>query len=281
MGIAGLRRIAAVAVVAVLGAGAAGQEETDPVASQFEAGRAEASGEREYPYRLLRPPQDAEAPAEGWPLVVFLHGAGERGSDNAAQLRHFPERMAEPGYRERFPCFLLAVQCPEGESWADYDWRNDDGRGMRETPTPSMRAVMAGIERLVADEPIDLRRVYLTGLSMGGFGSWDLAARKPGWFAAVAPVCGGGDPQRAAAYAGLPIWAWHDEGDPVVPVELSREMVEAAEGAGAGVKYTETTGHGHTSWVPAYDADAAPAWMFEQRRGEVSEELSALREDAG
>lgn len=229
------------------------------------------------PFQLLTPPVDAEQPEDGWPLVVFLHGAGERGDDNQAQLRHFPERMATPEYRERFPCYLLAVQCPEGGLWTEIDWRSEAGQRQEPEPAAPMQAVIAAVESLVAEQPIDLTRIYLTGLSMGGFGSWDLAARKPDWFAAVAPICGGGDPDVADAYKGLPIWAWHDEGDPVVPVSLSRKMVKAAEEAGAVVAYEETTGQGHASWVPAYAADKIPAWMFEQRREEASEALLSQR----
>lgn len=252
--------------------------EEDAVApTPFVAGSVSLDDGSAYPYRLLMPPEGVTEPEGGWPLVVFLHGAGERGDDNAAQLRHFPERMATPEYRERFPGYLLAVQCPGGDRWAAFDWREPVAQHQSAEPEPAMLAVIGAVERLVADEPIDLTRIYLTGLSMGGFGAWDLASRKPGWFAAVAPICGGGDPDVAEAYRGMRVWAWHDEGDPVVPVSLTRKMVEAAEGAGADVRYEETTGRGHASWVPAYDADNLPAWMFEQRRDGASEELVALR----
>lgn len=240
-------------------------------------------GAQSFGYQLLTPPAGAERPEDGWPLIVFLHGAGERGDDNRSQLRHFPERMATAEYRERFPCYVLAVQCPAGERWADVAWSrvpDDDDEAptsLEREPLPPLRGVELAITEVVVEHPIDLRRITLTGLSMGGFGSWDLAARKPGWFAAVAPICGGGDPRVVEHYEGLPIWAWHDEGDPVVPVEFSRRMVEAAEAAGVEVRYSEVSGHGHASWVPAYDADNLPAWLFEQRRHEPSEELVAAR----
>ena len=267
------------ALAATVAPGFAQTPTEDPPAmpSPFTPGSPPLADGTAYPLRLLAPPPAAEQPEGGWPLVVFLHGAGERGDDNEAQLRHFPERMATPEYRERFPCYLLAVQCPEGALWAKIDWRSEAGQRQEPEPAAPLQAVVAAVESLVAEQPIDLTRIYLTGLSMGGFGSWDLAARKPDWFAAVAPICGGGDPEVADAYKGLPIWAWHDEGDPVVPVSLSRKMVKAAEEAGAVVKYEETTGHGHASWVPAYAADKIPAWMFEQRREEASEGLAALR----
>jgi predicted peptidase len=275
-----LRRVLAIGLGAALGTPVRGQPEgaaAPEIDSAFTQGAVELEGGAKYGYRLLTPPEDAEAPEGGWPLVVFLHGAGERGDDNRSQLRHFPERMASAEHRERFPCYLLAVQCPEGEIWADFNWRTGEADDDR-APALPMQAVMQAVESLVAEKPIDLTRIYLTGLSMGGFGSWDLAARKPDWFAAVVPICGGGRPEKAGAYKGLPIWAWHDEGDEVVPVELSRKMVEAAREAGAAVRYDEITGHGHASWVPAYDPDKAPAWMFAQRRAEASGELLVRRE---
>jgi predicted peptidase len=242
----------------------------------FEAGWVEPEGGRRYPYRLLPPPEGVPAPAEGWPLIVFLHGAGERGSDNIDQLHHFPRRMAEPATRDRLRCFVLAVQCPVAERWIDIDWSKAEPQAGSREPEPSMRAVVEAIRRIVAERPVDPSRITLTGLSMGGFGTWDLAARKPGWFAAIAPVCGGGDPERAGAYRDLPVWAWHDEGDPVVPVALSRTMVEAARAAGARVRYDEVSGHGHASWVPAYEADRVPTWLLAQRREKADPELAAL-----
>ncbi|MBK7406514.1 MAG: hypothetical protein IPJ41_18445 [Phycisphaerales bacterium] len=230
----------------------------------FRAGSVQIEGGASYSYRLLAPPDGAAAPEAGWPLVIFLHGAGERGDDNLKQLAYLPEAMA--GWREEFPCYLLAMQCPEGQSWSDSHWNRGEGDQIAPEPTPAMQAVITAIRVLVADEPIDTTRLYLTGLSMGGFGTWDLAARHADWFAAAAPICGGGDPTAASAYKGLPIWAWHDAGDPVVPVARTRMMVEAAKAAGAIVKYDEVTGFGHGSWGPAYQADKLPTWLFAQRK---------------
>ncbi|MFG0243306.1 MAG: dienelactone hydrolase family protein [Phycisphaerales bacterium JB054] len=274
---------------AALGAGASAQTQQEPSPvptaspSPFEAGAVTIESGESFGYRLLTPPADAERPEGGWPLIVFLHGAGERGDDNEAQLRHFPERMASAEYRERFPCYVLAVQCPREQRWADFAWNRAEEApegaptSIEREPTGPMRGAMAAIEEVVAEWPIDLHRITLTGLSMGGFGSWDLAARKPDWFAAVAPICGGGDPRVAEQYKGLPFWVWHDEGDPVVPVALSQRMVEAAKAAGVDVRYSEVSGHGHASWVPAYEVDKLPAWLLSHRRDEPSEELAALR----
>jgi predicted peptidase len=108
--------------------------------------------------------------------------------------------------------------------------------------------------------------VYLTGISMGGYGSWDLAARMPEWFAAVIPICGGGDETTAPKLKGLPIWCFHGAADKAVPVERSRTMVEAVKAAGGTVQYTEYEGVGHDSWSPAYRDPATLDWLFRQRR---------------
>jgi len=129
-----------------------------------------------------------------------------------------------------------------------------------------MRAVWLAVHDLLEREPIDPDRVYLTGLSMGGYGAWDLAARHPERFAAVVPVCGGGDPAQADRLRDLPIWVWHGDRDRSVPVEQSRRMVEALRRAGSAVRYDELPGVGHGSWKQAYGAGGAIDWMFAQRR---------------
>lgn len=227
---------------------------------RFQQGRTPGPDGRSYPFRLLTPPSGPDRPSRGWPLVIYLHGSGERGDDNHAQLRHFPERVARVG--DALPCFVLAVQCPAGERWTAFDWSTTEPQRMAERPEPALAAVIAAIDQVLAAHPIDPERVALTGVSMGGFGAWELAARHPHRFCAVAPVCGGGDPASAAALRNLPIWAWHDRDDPVVAVELTRRMVEAAKAAGADVRYDEVTGLGHASWDAAYEPDKTPAWLL-------------------
>lgn len=229
----------------------------------------EVDGEtRAFGYRLLRPESaDADAPL---PLVVFLHGAGERGDDNTAQLRHFPERwIAEPHLGRRHPAFVLAVQCPTGETWSGID-RRDDGTWHVGGPevAPAMLAVEALIRDLAADPGVDRTRIYLTGLSMGGFGSWDLVARHGDWFAAVVPICGGGDEANAEAIAATatPIWNVHGDADGVVPVDLSRRTIAALRQAGVRVGHTELPGVGHDSWRWAYGPGGVMEWMFAQQR---------------
>lgn len=204
-------------------------------------------------YRLLAP-STIEA-GKTYPLLVFLHGAGERGNDNVNQLTHLPAQMSLPRWRSQFPCFLLAPQCPANENWSSSVAGYPD----------RLELVMAMIRQMLQRHPINRRRVYLTGLSMGGFGAWELAARYPDAFAATVPICGGGNAGRASRLVHVPIWAVHGDRDQVVPVHCSRTMIDALRAAGANPRYSELRGVGHVCWTAAYgDPQGVLAWMFEQ-----------------
>lgn len=228
-----------------------------------------------YPYRLLRPETQVEG--KTYPLILFLHGAGERGDDNERQLAHFPSRMANDAYRERFPCFVLAPQCPTGERWVNADWAAETSTPLSTSPSPAMSGAIAALEQVVAEYPIDLDRIYLTGLSMGGYGTWDLAARQPGWFAAAAPICGGGDERTVARLAGLPISVWHGAADRVVPASRSRTMVEALRELDANIEYHELEGVGHNAWTKAYGENGCLDWMWGMKRDPNAEHVAASR----
>jgi predicted peptidase len=131
-----------------------------------------------------------------------------------------------------------------------------------------MQVVIDILDLVMRDFPVDARRLYLTGLSMGGYGAWDLGTRLAERWAAVAPICGGGDELYADRLAGVPVWAWHGDADDVVPAAKSRRMIEAIRGAGGQPKYTELANVGHDSWTPAYtDPEGVLPWMFAQRKG--------------
>ena len=215
-------------------------------------------------YRLLRPP--STAPGERWPLVVFLHGIGERGEDNRAQLRFLPTWMADAEYRSRYPCFLAAPQCRPDAYWVETP-RAFDRAAPRQPPGAQMQMVIDIVDELVSTLPVDPARLYLTGLSMGGYGSWDLGTRLADRWAAVAPICGGGDELYADRLVGVGVWAWHGDADDVVPVRKSRRMIEAIRRAGGQAKYTELAGVGHDCWTQAYTSDEGVLpWMFAQRK---------------
>ncbi len=234
----------------------------DPVATAddlFVHGTIETAGNgssRTYRYRLLRPiDHDDDVPM---PLLVFLHGMGERGSDNSSQLDYLPTWMCSPSWRERFKCYVLAVQCPDDEIWVG-SW---EGGGT----SRALHAVEHAIEDLIEVERIDPSRVFLTGLSMGGYGSWALAAHRPDLFAAVVPICGGGDPSTVQRLRDLPIWVFHGTNDGVVSESESMEMVDAMRSAGIQVGYTRLQGVGHDSWTDAYLNEGAVNWLFSQQR---------------
>jgi predicted peptidase len=222
--------------------------------------------DEEFKYRLLPPPR--VEPGREYPAILFLHGAGERGTDNKLQLVYLPEQMARPEWRDKYPCYLIAPQCRPDRMWVDVQFGMRDSLPQAE-PTDQVQVAIGILQHVLEEYPVDRRRVYLTGLSMGGYGSWDLAARRPELFAAVAPICGGGDEAQAERLVGLPIWAWHGDQDNAVPVERSRRMIEAIRAAGGEPKYTELQGVGHDSWTPAYtDPQSVVPWLFEQVKPE-------------
>ncbi|MCA9248346.1 MAG: alpha/beta fold hydrolase [Planctomycetales bacterium] len=218
-----------------------------------------------YSYRLMKPA--AIQPGQKYPLVLFLHGAGERGTNNRSQLQYFPERMASDELRVKYPAFVLAPQCRASGRWVEVDWGARDSTPMAHQPGQQLSVAMAILDEVLAELPVDRDRVYLTGLSMGGYGAWELAMRRPKLFAAVAPVCGGGDEREAQRIAALPIYAYHGDADGAVPVDRSRQMIAALKAAGGEPRYKELPGVGHNSWNAAYaDADGVIPWMFAQRR---------------
>lgn len=210
------------------------------------------------PYRLFKPRQVLQGAT--YPLVVFLHGAGERGADNEAQLVHGIRNILRFSVEENAPCYLVAPQCPACKWW-DGVTRNGEGNG--DVP---VLTVLSLVDDLMHAHSIDPMRIYVTGLSMGGFGTWKALALRPAFFAAGVPVCGGGSPDDAAAIADVPQWAFHGTEDDVVPPVRSREMVDALRAVGARPGYTEFPGVGHDSWDPAYRDRTMLRWMFMQHR---------------
>ena len=237
------------AALAIAGAAVA---EIDPLAATEPRAYTNEAGEVLL-YRCgrsgLRPSQkEGEKPM---PLVLFLHGAGERGRDNAAQLKHGVGPILDFFAERNEPVCLLAPQCPEGRKWVEVDWAAAS-HAMPPEASVSMRLALALVEKTIRTRNIDPSRVYITGLSMGGFGTWDAICRRPDLFAAAMPICGGGDPHQTWRFRTMPVYAVHGRADTVVPTARSREMVTALWSVGGCVSYTEYPGCGHGSWGPAY-----------------------------
>lgn len=222
----------------------------------------DAKGDK-LPYRLLKPLRVAEG--KKYPLVVFLHGAGERGTDNEKQLIHGIPQFASNENREKYPCFLIAPQCPAAQRWVEVDWSADSHMQPKEAG-PAGRMTIELVEKAIKELPVDPKRVYITGLSMGGYGTWDLIARRPELFAAAAPVCGGADESTAEKIKHIPIWAFHGAKDTAVKPSRSRNMIAALEKVGAKPKYTEYADVGHNSWDNAYKDPKFYQWLFDQHK---------------
>lgn len=203
-------------------------------------------------------------PGKAYPLVLFLHGAGERGSDNIAQIKHGVISIIEGANKLGDPCFLIAPQCPEDRWWSPI---NRETMNLSETgkPNPLLETVLALIDETQKLQPIDPKRLYVTGLSMGGYATWDLLGRVPGRIAAAIPICGGGDPALAAKFKDNPIWAFHGEVDSAVPVKTTREMIAALEKAGGKPSSTFYPGVDHDSWTQTYNNPEVIRWMFGQK----------------
>ncbi len=198
-----------------------------------------------------------------YPLVIFLHGAGERGNDNEKQLIHGVTLFAQYKMQEKFPCFVIAPQCPEGKRWVEVDWKLDKHQ-QPDNSSISLQLTMELIDSITQQYPIDTARIYITGLSMGGFGTWDAISRYPNKFAAAAPVCGGGDEQTAHKIK-IPVWAFHGTKDKAVKVERSRNMITAMQQNGVSPKYTEYPKLGHFVWGKAYSEELIQ-WLFDQSK---------------
>jgi len=223
-----------------------------------------------YKYQVFVP--EDWSSKQKWPIILFLHGAGERGSDGLLQTDvGLPHAIRLD--RSRFHAIVVIPQCLK-ESW----W-----------PTPQMEELaLAALAAATKEFKGDPKRTYLTGLSMGGYGSWDMLAKYPGKFAAVVPICGGiilpeqlkrtrpdlattGYPDNPKSYEEVakkigktPVWIFHGGDDPVVPVEGSRKLDVALKAAGGNVRYTEYPGVGHNSWDQAYAEPELMTWMLSQ-----------------
>jgi predicted peptidase len=193
---------------------------------------------------LIYVPQDYET-REKWPLMLFLHGMGERGDDIEKVKVHGPPQLVEKG--EDFPFLILSPQCPDRQ-W----WDTDE--------------IVILIDEIVSEYRIDANRIYVTGLSMGGYGTWNLALKYPHKFAAIAPICGGGNPNDAHLIKHLPIWVFHGAKDQVVLLKESQDMVDALRKEGNEVLFTVYPEASHDSWTETYNNPQLYQWLLKQAR---------------
>ena len=190
-------------------------------------------------------PEDYNESRKRFPVLLFLHGSGERGADLEKVLVHGPLKLAATG--QKFPFIIVAPQCPANRSW-DAD---------------ELVGLLNDLEKKFR---VDRSREYVSGLSMGGYGTWDAIARYPGFFAAAVPICGGGDPKTVDRFRKLPIWCFHGGKDTVVKPIRSQEMIDALKAVGSDVRYTEYPEAGHDSWSMTYSNPELYEWLFSKRR---------------
>jgi predicted peptidase len=193
---------------------------------------------------LLFLPEGYDKSEKTWPLILFLHGSGETGNDLSKVKKHGPPKIVEK--KKDFPFIVVLPQAPQR------GWRPE--------------ALNALLDDVVANYKVDNDRIYLTGLSMGGFGTWALAAARPERFAAIVPICGGGNPAMAKKIKDIPTWVFHGGKDRAVPLKRSEDMVKALKDAGGNPKFTVYPDAGHDSWTKAYNDPELYRWLLEQKR---------------
>lgn len=195
---------------------------------------------------------------ETYPLLIAMHGSGTGQSRATTILSRSP-------MREKYPVFILAGECDRPTVWAHTPALKRPGRP--ENPPEKLPVMMEAIRALIQTEAIDPTRIYITGQSMGGVGTWGAISRHSDVFAAAVPICGAWDVAEAPKMVAVPVWAFHGAEDPNVPATYSREITKAIAESGGVVKYTEYPETGHDSWTKACDEPALWEWLFAQRKG--------------
>lgn len=216
------------------------------------------------PYRIYVPFN--YSPDKKLPLVVNLHGAGLRGSDNTKHMG-FLNTMLMAEDQQLADAIIICPQCPENQKWVDTDWTKGSYSVDAVPESNELKAVMELVQQIMQEYPVDENRVYAIGFSMGGYGTWDLLMRHSDVFAAGIPMCGAGDPSKAEQLKTMPVWAIHGGKDPTVPVKGSQDMAQALENAGAAnVHYTELPDNEHDVWNYTYQNAEIFTWLFSQKK---------------
>ena len=217
-----------------------------------------------YRYRLPAKIEEGKK----YPILFFLHGAGGRGVDNKGQLLDANSIDAFKSQKlfSKFNSYVFAGQVPKREQWVNVDWTSND----HEMPkiSNSMQKTLEALDAFVMDSnnQVDVNRIYIMGLSMGGYGTWDAVQRRPNFFAAAVPICGGGDTSMAKSLINVPIWSWHGNKDQVINVLRSREMNSEIKRSGGSPKYTEVKGRGHDVWLDVWSSDDLWEWLYSQSK---------------
>lgn len=255
------------------------QKPTPAVLAAFEAHTFDHEG-KALPYRILYPKNFDLS--NKYPVHLFLHGAGERGDDNEAQLAHGSKQFLEN--QSTYPAIVIFPQCPKEDYWADVQVQRTQSQNTftfpkSPQPTWAMRAVQALLDQTLSKEYVDKNRIYLSGLSMGGMGTFELLSTRPDTFAAATPICGGGYPANVAKWAQkTPVWIFHGKEDQVVPILYSRLMLETLVQQQAAPRVSFYDNTNHDSWTKAFAEPDFLSWIYGQSKQEIIPTIPASDE---
>lgn len=223
-------------------------------------------GDYALPYRLYVP--ESYTADKKYPVLLFLHGAGERGNDNVMQIAAALPTMFCDEKSPVYGAIVIVPQCPQDCQWVNTPWTDGSHDKDAIPQSRELTAALLAVDEIFEKYSCDRSRFYVAGLSMGGYGTWDVVTRHPEMVAAAAPICGGGDPSKAALIADIPIRTFHGDIDDTVPVSGTRDMAEALAAAGAAdFVYKEWTGMGHAVWNESLAEPYLAGWMFSQKKG--------------
>lgn len=233
------------------------REETVDVKVAFEAKNGAL------PYRIYVPEDYSEEYA--YPVLLFLHGAGERGNDNELQLKNVIQKLFDDPASPVYQSIVIVPQCPEGEQWVDTPWAEGSYSINSVAQSDEIAAVLSILDDVKSTYSVNEKRFYAMGISMGGFGTWDLMLRHGEMFAAAIPVCGGADPDESYRLIDKPIFTCHGDADTSVPVSGTREVVQAIKDyGGTNITYEELEGYGHNVWDYVAEKEGLMNWLFSQ-----------------
>lgn len=207
-------------------------------------------------------------PKNEYPLLLSFHGAGSRGADNLKQLRPWIAGWMDEQVQKEHPCIILMPQCPSKQQWVNVPWKEGSYVFKDIAPSRPMKLVKKIFDKVVEENSVDKNRIYVMGASMGGYGTWYFLMRYRKLIAAAVPICGGGDPSMAKKIRHIPIWAFHGDKDPVVPLSGSTDMISALQSfKDNNARITIYPGVGHNAYELAWNDPALVRWVFSQEKG--------------
>lgn len=241
------------------------EPDVPPILGEFVPETFELRGYGQLPYNVFFP-KDYNGKKE-YPLIFFLHGAGERGNNNQSQLKYIAPILSSEETQIKFPAILVFPQCPVNDYWASVDRSNDNWNfSIDDRPTAAGLKAEKLLTHIIESYKVDQNKIYVSGLSMGGFGTYSILNRMPEKVTAAIAICGGIKAESASHFKDVPLQIFHGSDDKVVPVSLSRDLAKQLESLKAPFKYTEYSGMGHDIWTQVYQDPNTLEWLFSQSK---------------